>query len=127
MFARLRAQRAAARGQASERQAEGLLTAAGLRLLDRNWRARSGELDLVMADGDTLVIVEVRARQYGEFGGALGSISREKQRRLLLTASTWLQQHPEWQRAPLRFDVVAFEEDGAPEWVAAAFDAGASF
>ena len=66
--------------QSSGRSAEALalqhLSDSGLRLLERNWSCRSGELDLVMLDGDTVVFVEVRYRRHTAWGGALESVFR---------------------------------------------------
>ena len=71
--------------QSSGRSAEALalrhLCDQGLRLLTRNWSCRSGELDLVMLDGDTVVFVEVRYRRYAAWGGALESIDARKQQK----------------------------------------------
>jgi putative endonuclease len=107
-------------GRAAERRAEQLLTAAGLQLLQRNYRCRAGEIDLVMIDGVELVFVEVRYRRGTRFGGPLGSIDRAKQRRIGLAAAHYLQRHA-WS-GPCRFDVVGL--DGAsdrPEWIRDAF------
>lgn len=117
----LRARLAAERGAHAERQAEVLLHRRGLQTLDRNWRAKTGELDLVMCDADTLVVVEVRARAHSGWGAAGGSVDRRKQLRIARTAQLWVQQHPRWQSAALRFDVVSFDAGHAPEWLQAAF------
>ena len=102
------------------------LAAAGLRLLKRNYRCRGGEIDLVMADGTTLVLVEVRLRSSREFGGAAASVDRRKQRRFALAARHLVLTHPELRSMPARFDVVALERGdraGAMriEWLRDAF------
>lgn len=107
-------------GREAERRAERLLTAAGLRLLTRNYRCRAGEIDLVMADGVELVFVEVRFRRGIRFGGPIGSIDRAKQRRIGLAAAHYLQRHP-WS-GPCRFDVVGLDaRSDTPEWIRDAF------
>lgn len=83
------------------------LESAGLKLLERNYRCRGGEIDLVMQEGSTLVLVEVRLRSSGEFGGAAASVGRRKQRRVALAAKHLLLRRPEYRRLPARFDVVA--------------------
>lgn len=95
----------------------------GLRLLQRNFRCRVGELDLVMADGATLVFVEVRCRHNHRFGDGLESVTPAKQRRLLAAARAYLQR-----RGPgdtvCRFDVVSVtKRNYRPEivWVRNAF------
>ncbi|MGD9841899.1 MAG: YraN family protein [Steroidobacteraceae bacterium] len=87
------------------------LQMAGLQLIERNYRCRSGELDLIMLEQQTLVFVEVRYRQDRQFGGAAASVNQGKQRRLLLAAQRFLQAHPQYQRHAARFDVVSLEGD----------------
>lgn len=123
MLAVLRARRAAARGAAAEARAEAHLLKQGLQTVARNWRCPLGELDVVMADGDTLVIVEVRARSTSGHGGALESIDANKRRKLIRATQAFVQAHVEWQDAPIRFDVVRFEADARGHWLKNAFDA----
>ena len=92
-------------GARGERIAAAFLTDAGLRLLDRNWRCRDGELDLVARDGDAIVFCEVKTRRGTGYGHPVEAVTRAKQRRLRLLAQRWLAAHDE--HAPdLRFDVV---------------------
>jgi putative endonuclease len=92
-------------GNHGERIAAAYLTAAGLRVLDRNWRCRDGELDIVARDGDTLVFCEVKTRRGVGFGHPAEAVTPVKQRRLRTLAQRWLATHDE--HAPdLRFDVV---------------------
>jgi putative endonuclease len=96
-------------GQRGEDAAARYLEARGLRLLERNYRCRGGEVDLVMLEGDTLVLVEVRLRSSAEFGGAAASVGRRKQRRFALAARHLLMTRPALRDLPMRFDVVALE------------------
>ena len=92
-------------GDHSERIAAAYLTDAGLRVLDRNWRCREGELDIVARDGDALVFCEVKTRRGIGFGHPVEAVTPVKQRRLRTLAQRWLASHDE--HAPeLRFDVV---------------------
>ena len=92
-------------GARGERIAAAYLTDAGLRLLDRNWRCRDGELDIVAREGDALVFCEVKTRRGTGFGHPVEAVTAIKQRRLRLLAHRWLAAHDE--HAPeLRFDVV---------------------
>ena len=92
-------------GQRGERIAARYLTDRGLRLLDRNWRCREGELDIVARDGDAIVFCEVKTRREVGFGHPVEAVTPAKQRRLRLLAHRWLSAHEE--HAPdLRFDVV---------------------
>ena len=115
--------------QSSGRSAEALalrhLSQHGLRLLARNWSCRSGELDLVMLDGDTVVFVEVRYRRHAAWGGALESVDARKQQKLIRTAQLFLQKESRWARSPCRFDVIAIAAPGPTRdlnWIRNAFD-----
>jgi putative endonuclease len=81
------------------------LASAGLVILDRNWRCAAGEIDIVAADGDALVICEVKTRRRTTCGGPLEAVTATKVRRLRSLALHWLASrgmHP----AQVRFDVV---------------------
>jgi putative endonuclease len=92
-------------GAHGERVAAAYLTDAGLRLLDRNWRCREGELDIVAREGHALVFCEVKTRRAVGYGHPVEAVTPAKQRRLRLLAQRWLAAHDE--HAPeLRFDVV---------------------
>ncbi|MFU8833184.1 MAG: YraN family protein [Wenzhouxiangella sp.] len=116
-------------GQAGERDAETFLLKHKLRLVERNYSCRSGEIDLVMVDpnahdAEVLTFVEVRLRGAGARTSGLESIDQGKQRRLITAARHYLMDHPEWAAHPCRFDVIAL----APEtdqlvWVKSAFEA----
>ena len=111
-------------GQRGEDAAARYLEARGLRLLERNYRCRGGEVDLVMLEGDTLVLVEVRLRSSAEFGGAAASVGPRKQRRFALAARHLLMTRPAFRDLPMRFDVVALEtgpEGPRLDWIRDAF------
>lgn len=111
-------------GSAAEDVALVHLREHGLRLIARNYRCRLGEIDLVMLDGSTLALVEVRYRSRKDFGGAVASVTWRKQRRLIFAAQHLLATHAELRRYAARFDVVAL--DGARDrphiaWIRNAF------
>ena len=112
------------RGNAAEDAALAHLLAAGLQLVERNYRTPGrggGEIDLVMREvGGTLVFVEVRARAGTTHGGAAASVGGVKQRRIVLAARHYLMRHKS--PPPCRFDVVAIDGNHI-EWLKAAFDA----
>ena len=92
-------------GDHGERIAATYLTDAGLRVLDRNWRCREGELDIVARDDGALVFCEVKTRRGIGYGHPAESVTPAKQRRIRLLAQRWLAAHDE--HAPeIRFDVV---------------------
>ena len=114
-------------GDEAEAQALAHLTRHGLKLVQRNYRvaagprARGGEIDLIVRERDgTLVFVEVRARRTASHGGAAGSVTLAKQRRLIYAAQHYLLQYAS--PPPCRFDVVAIE-GGSLQWLRAAFTA----
>ncbi len=80
---------------------------AGYRVLDRNWRCRDGELDLVAARGGTVVFCEVKTRRGLAFGGPAEAVTAVKQQRVRRLATRWLTERPEGaSRFPeVRFDV----------------------
>ena len=108
-------------GFAAEQAALDYLLSRGLRLVARNFRVRLGELDLVMADGDQLVFVEVRSRTSANYGGAAASVTRSKQRRVRNAAQAFLAAARGGGSWPaLRFDVVAIDGERI-DWIASAF------
>ena len=114
------------RGAAAEQLAAEYLCARGIKILARNLRCKAGELDLVGLDNDVLIIVEVRRRECADFGGALGSVTSVKQRRILRATRFFLQRERNWRGLALRFDVFAVQ--GAPSaqqitWIKDAFRA----
>ena len=103
-------------GRWGEDVAAAHLTAAGLEVLERNWRCREGELDVVARDRDgTVVFVEVKTRSGTGYGLPAEAVTRQKARRVRQLACRWLLAHPAG-AAPLRFDVVAVvrRPDGPP-------------
>lgn len=107
-------------GARAERAAEEHLKSLGWSILERNFRSRRGEIDLVARDGETVVFVEVRARASSAFGVPEETVGPAKRRRLILTAQRWIQsRHPE---SPLRFDVIAISPQGLRH-IPDAFDA----
>lgn len=115
------------RGHDAEQACCSYLQQQGLKLLDRNYHGRRGELDLVMQDRGTVVFIEVRYRKNNAFGGALESITSSKQEKIRLTAEQYLQQETDLKDG--RFDVVAMtgkiqnngSYDYSFEWIKNAF------
>jgi putative endonuclease len=113
------------RGKDTEERAWRLLEAQGMRLLERNFRSRRGEIDLVVQDRDSIVFVEVRYRGQNRFGNASESVDHHKQTRLIACAQHYLQKNPRAAHMPCRFDVISVNgTDGTTDWIKNAFDAG---
>ena len=108
------------RGAPAESLAAAFLERQGLKILERNYRCRFGEIDLVARSGGVLVFVEVRARNSEAFGGAAGSITAAKRRRLVAAARHFLARR-RVERA-CRFDVVLVRgSEQQVEWITDAF------
>ena len=93
-------------GASAEAEAARLLIAAGYRVVERNFRCKVGELDIVARDGDVLAFVEVRSRSDDEHGNAAEMIRYSKQRRVARVAAYYLATvEPVFDEC--RFDIVA--------------------
>ena len=98
-------------GAIGERHARLLLESAGMTFVEANWRAASGEIDLVMLDGDFLIMVEVKVRRGERTGAAEEAISASKGRRLLATGEWYVAEHQAFAEMPWRIDLVAITID----------------
>lgn len=110
-----------ARGAAAEARAAAFLASHGLRILERNFRTRVGEIDLVAEHDGTLVFVEVRMRASERFGGAAESITAPKRRRIVAAAQLYMTRVPA--DPPCRFDAVLVDGEGTIRWIPDAFQA----
>ena len=114
-------------GARAEQLALEHLQAHGLTIVERNYRRRLGEIDLVALDNGVLVIAEVRTRSSDAFGGAAASIDGRKQRRIIRAAEQLLQRNRDYAALPVRFDVliVTAAASGTPgvHWLRHAFEA----
>jgi putative endonuclease len=113
-------------GQRAEQLAAEFLRAQGCEILERNYRRRLGELDLIARERGVLVIAEVRTRASAAFGGAAASVDRRKQQRIARAALLLLQQRADLARLPVRFDVLVVSGLEGPqprvEWIRHAFE-----
>lgn len=110
-------------GRWAEAAAADYLQSQGLRLRQRNFRCRLGEIDLVMADADRLVFVEVRFRRDAQYGAGYETVGAQKQRKLLAAANAYLARY-RLAEMICRFDVVSVTKRNCrPEffWVRDAF------
>ena len=95
------------RGRWGEDLAARHLERIGLTVLDRNWRCRAGEIDIVAADADTdtVIICEVKTRTTEDFGSPLAAVTPRKLRRLRGLATEWMRAHDNRARE-VRIDVI---------------------
>ncbi|MET0281267.1 MAG: YraN family protein [Steroidobacteraceae bacterium] len=119
----------AAAGQAAEDAAAHFLESQHCTILTRNYRCRSGELDIVAEAPDGVVLIaEVRLRASNRYGGSAASVDWRKQRRIGRATGHLLARHPALARRALRFDVLALQPDPAGgylvEWIRHAFEVG---
>ena len=115
-----------ARGRWAEAQARQLMEKNGLRLLEKNYSCKVGELDLIMVDQGILVVAEVRYRKRDDFGTAAESVDGRKQRKVIRTTEHFIGSRPQLKQLPVRFDVVAVSGTGREsklEWIKDAFQA----
>ena len=94
----------------SEGLATEFLRKKGYRILERNYRTRRGEMDIVAEDAGALVFVEVKARRGNQFGGPHGAVGWRKQQQLIRVASHYMARHRIGNR-DCRFDLVLISED----------------
>jgi putative endonuclease len=103
-------------GRNGENATAAWFEAAGYEILDRNWRVRGGELDLIVRRGATLVFCEVKTRRGDAFGVPAESVTARKQARIRSLAAQWLAAHP-LRADVLRFDVADVRPDGRGAWI----------
>jgi putative endonuclease len=112
-----------------EQIAESFLRSRGLKLLQRNFSSRFGEIDLIMEDEETLVFIEVRYRKSSEHGSGAESVTFHKQGKISRTAAWYLAKNPLKAERFCRFDVISVgpqniepQETGQEiDWIKAAF------
>lgn len=110
-------------GSEQELMARDYLKSQGLKHVQSNYQCKMGELDLIMLDGDFYVFVEVRFRSNRNYGGGVASVDKYKQKKLIRTATYYLQQNELLDKVPARFDVVGINtnKNGSFEWIKDAF------
>ncbi len=115
------------RGKQAEQGALDFLQGKGLKLLQRNYFCRLGEIDLIMQEQRTLVFVEVRYRKSSLYGTAAETVNQRKQTKLIRAALHYLQHNPRAAKLAARFDVVGVSGEPAHhfqyQWIANAFQA----
>jgi len=111
---------ATARGRAGEEAAARFLETKGYRIIARNVRFRTGEIDLIADENGVLVFVEVKTRSGSDFGTAAEAVTGRKQQQLVRLASLFLAQSGSLAR-PCRFDVVAVEPAPTGEFACTLF------
>ena len=96
-------------GLLGEWKAARYLKKQGMRILQKRYRTKHGEIDLILQDGDTLVFAEVKYRPSGQMGDGLSTIDTQKKKRLRYAAGCYLASHP---ATYVRFDAVEITSAG---------------
>lgn len=107
-------------GHLAEKKVCAFLEAKGLKLLMRNYHCAFGEIDLIMRDAQEIVFIEVRTRSTTVYGSAIESVTLTKQRKLIKTATHYLQKQRWFDKVQCRFDIIGISE-GRMEWIKDAF------
>lgn len=97
------------------------LTNQGSKLLCSNYQALCGEIDLIIKDKQEIAFVEVKHRKNNQFGGAIYTITKAKQRKIIRTAQHYLVTNKKYAKMPCRFDVLCIEGEQHIEWIKNAF------
>jgi putative endonuclease len=105
----------------AEQQACDYLISQQLECVTRNFRCLYGELDLVMKQSETLIIVEVRYRKNAVYGSAQESVTYAKQQKIVAATHCFLELQPSFEGVAIRFDVVAVSGKGEIIWIKNAF------
>ena len=101
-------------GREGEDRAAKFLAKRGYRILERNYRTRSGEIDLIALDRGVVVFVEVKTRTSDAFGAPELAVTPQKQKRMLKAALGYMK-YRKLHQVPCRFDVVAISGAAGPE------------
>jgi putative endonuclease len=115
-------------GDRYENEAAEMISAEGLLILSRNFSAKTGEIDIIALDAQSLVFIEVRARSNPYFLSAAASVDKRKQLKILRTAQVFRQRNQQLAHLPCRFDVITFEarqsrHNDTHRWIRSAFTA----
>jgi putative endonuclease len=111
-------------GNIGEDKAYQFLKKQGLKLIEKNFYSRFGEIDLIMLDKNYLVFIEVRSRKNMGFGSSLESITSAKQKKLRKTADFFFLKNVNYSKIPARFDVILIPpttDNNSINWLKNAF------
>lgn len=93
-------------GRRGEALAEAFLKRKGYKILEKNWKGKTGEIDIIAQDKKTVVFVEVKTRATEKFGAPVEAVDNHKQKHIVNVAKEYIQQN-KLSKTPIRFDVVS--------------------
>lgn len=110
-------------GKNAEDSACDYLRRAGLKFIIANYQCKCGEIDLIMQDSDTLVFIEVRHRKICDYGDGVSSVTKNKQSKIIKTATYYLLENNIFDKVLCRFDIIATsgEIGSKVQWIKDAF------
>ena len=109
-------------GSDYEEKAAGFLQSCGYTILEKNYRIRTGEIDLIVRDRKYLVFCEVKYRADKRVDTALEAVDQKKQMKIINTARYYLMRHPSLENLLIRFDVIGINRYGHIEYIQNAFE-----
>jgi len=104
-----------------EERAQNFLKKSGVRILNTNFKCKLGEIDIIAADNNTLLFIEVKYRKSDKFGDPSETVTYHKQKKIILTAQLYLQKHPKLANKACRFDVISIHQNDI-NWIQDAFN-----
>ena len=99
-------------GHAGEEKAVNFLIDKGIQIIERNFRSRTGEIDIVAIDGETIVFAEVKAWSTLGIDALEQALDLKKRRKIIETSKYFLSQHREYRYMAIRFDVIFISREG---------------
>jgi putative endonuclease len=111
------------KGRQAEDLAANAVTKAGLKIIQRNFQSRFGEIDLICRQGKELIFVEVRYRSHTGYGSAASSVTVAKQKKISKAAQYFILNNPALSSLYMRFDVIGIDAENSIEWIKGAFQA----
>ena len=108
-------------GDQAETVAEDFLIKNKLKIIEKNYRIKAGEIDLIADDQGVLTFIEVKYRKTSNFGYPYETVTPSKQQKIIRTAEYYLQKHPKLSNKACRFDVISIHNDDI-NWIKNAFD-----
>lgn len=109
-------------GDSAEELACNFLKKNKIKILERNFRVHTGEIDIIAREKDTIIFIEVKFRKNSNFGHPFESVTPTKQQKIIQTAQFFLQKHQTLSNYNCRFDVISIENSDI-NWIKNAFDA----
>ncbi len=103
------------KGNEGEKRACDFLKSKGFLIIERNWRTKGGEVDIIVQKGEYLVFVEVKTLPNGTLDMIQRELNYQKQQRIIKTSKRFLLKHRQYSNSYIRFDVIVMDMPGFDE------------